>query len=70
MTEEKVSVNISRELYNRLKNKVKLSRGEFKTVEEYIEFILSEVLKEEPEQVYSPKEEKEIKKRLSELGYI
>jgi len=47
------------------------SGGEFKTIEEYIEFVLTEILKEdEPEQAYTPEEEEEIKERLRRLGYI
>jgi len=41
------------------------SGGEFKTVEEYIEFVLTEILREdEQEQAYTPEEEEEIKERL------
>ena len=47
------------------------SGGEFKSVEDYVEFILEEILKgDEEEQVYSKEEEEEIKKRLRALGYI
>jgi hypothetical protein len=54
-----------------IKKNVKSSQGEFKTVEEYVEFVLREVIKEEvSEQVYTPEEEKEIKKRLRSLGYL
>jgi hypothetical protein len=50
---------------------VESSHGEFKTIEEFVEFVLREVTKEEEtKQVYSPKEEKEIKKRLRSLGYM
>lgn len=69
---DKVPVQISRKLYNKIKNRVELSQGEFKNIEEYIEFVLSEVVKEEgePEQVYTPQKEEEIKKRLRSLGYL
>lgn len=70
MTEEKALVHISRKLYDKIKAKVKLSRGDFKSVEEYIEFVLSEVINEEVKQVYTPREEEEIKKRLRKLGYL
>ena len=45
---EKVAVYISRELYERVKKEVEESGGEFKDVSEYIEFVLEELLKEEP----------------------
>ena len=70
--EDKVPVYISRRLYEKIKARVEASNGEFKNVEEYVEFVLQEVVKEEeePEQVYSPEEEEEIKRRLRSLGYL
>jgi len=68
---KKVAVNISKELVDEIQRHVDESGGEFKTVEEYIEFILTELLREEePEQAYTPEEEEEIKERLRRLGYI
>ena len=67
----KVQVNIPKELVDEIQRRVDKSGGEFKTVEEYIEFVLTEVLREEePEQAYTPEEEEEIKERLRRLGYI
>jgi len=68
----KAPVQISRKLYNKIKIRVELSQGEFRNVDEYVEFVLGEVVKEdsEPEQVYTPQEEEEIKKRLRSLGYL
>jgi len=68
---KKVAVNISKELVDEIQRHVDESGGEFKTVEEYIEFILTELLREEePEQAYTPEEEEEIKERLRRPGYI
>lgn len=67
----KVPVNISKELVDEIHRRVDESGGEFKTVEEFIEFVLTEVLREEePEQVYTAEEEEAIKERLRRLGYI
>ncbi len=67
----KVLVNITKELVDEIQRRVNDSGGEFKTVEEYIEFVLTEILKEdEPEQAYTPEEEEEIKERLRRIGYI
>jgi len=60
----KVPVNISKELVDEIQRRVDESRGEFETVEEYIEFVLTEILREDPEQAYTPEEEEEIKERL------
>ena len=71
LSNDKKSIYISSDLYEEVKRNVESSQGEFKNVEEYIEFVLREVTKEEEtKQVYSPKEEKEIKKRLRSLGYM
>jgi len=67
----KVPMNISKELVDEIQRRVEESGGEFKTVEEYIEFVLTELLREdEPEQAYTLEEEEEIKERLRALGYI
>jgi len=68
---EKVAVEISKEIYDKVKKFIEDS-GEFKSVEEFVEFVLREVLEEEgaEEAVYSKEEEEEIKKRLRALGYL
>jgi len=71
MGEEKVAIEIPRRLYEQVKKRVEESEGEFKSVEEFVEFVLEEVLKEEEEEpVYTPEEEEEIKRRLRALGYL
>ena len=67
---EKVSIEIRKDLYDRVKEEVEKSEGEFKSVEEYVEFVLEELLSEEGEEVYTEEEEEEIKRRLRALGYI
>jgi len=66
---EKVDVKLSRKLIEEIQEQVEESGGEFKTVEEYIEFVLTELLKDDEEQVYTEEEEL-IKKRLRALGYL
>jgi len=66
---EKVKIEISKEAYELLKKTVEESQGEFGSVEELLEFIIKEALGEE-EEVYTPEEEEEIKKRLRSLGYL
>lgn len=67
---EEVSIQIPRKLYEKVLKEVEKSHGEFKSVEEYVQFVLEELLKEEEEYTYTPEEEEEIKKRLRALGYI
>ena len=74
MSKDKIAVNISKELYEQVKKRVKESGGEFKDVEEYVEFVLKEIVKDEEEedkeQEYSKEDEEQIKQRLKSLGYM
>ena len=68
---EKVRVAISKELYERCKKFVE-DQGGFSSVEEFIEFVLGEVLSEERVEGarLSEEEEERVKERLKALGYI
>lgn len=71
MSEEKVAVHISKELYEKAKKYVEESEGEFKSVDDLVEFVLKEVLSEEiKEEVFTKEEEEKVKERLRALGYI
>lgn len=72
---EFVSIKISKELYDKVQNRVKQSNEEFKNVEDYVTFLLTEVVSETDSQTsdgnaYTKEEEEEIKGRLKNLGYI
>lgn len=70
MSSEKVTIQISKELYDKAKKFIE-THGGFSSVEEFVEFILREVLTEETEEFRLSKEEEEkIKERLRALGYI
>lgn len=70
MGEEKVHVPISKELYEKVKKYVD-EMGGFSSVEEFIEFVLNEVLEsEESTAGYSKEEEEKVKERLRSLGYL
>jgi len=67
---DKVAVNISKDLYEKVKSKVSQS-DEFNSVDEYVDFVLREIVsEEEKEQVSNEKDEKIIKERLKKLGYV
>lgn len=71
MSQNKVAVNISKDLYELVKKRVNESGGEFKDIEEYVEFVLTEIVKDEDEeQQNSKKDEEQIKNRLKSLGYM
>ena len=65
------AVLLSAELYGRIEERVKATG--FGSVDEYVTFVLEEVLKEEGEEgerAFSKEEEEEVKKRLRALGYL
>ncbi|RLF14808.1 MAG: CopG family transcriptional regulator [Thermoprotei archaeon] len=67
---EKIPVYISRELYDRVKKFIE-EQGGFSSVEEFVEFVLNEVISEEgTEYTLSKEDEEKIKERLRSLGYI
>jgi len=67
--EERKAVFLSAELYGRIEKRAKAT--DFGSVDEYVVFVLEEVLKEEGEEekAFSKEDEKEVKKRLRALGY-
>ena len=71
MKEEKKAVLIPTALYLQVEERARVTG--FGSIDEYIIFILEEVLKEDDEEghvTFSKEEEMEIKKRLKELGYL
>ncbi|MFO8010210.1 MAG: CopG family transcriptional regulator [Dehalococcoidia bacterium] len=68
---DKKNVPIPAEIYDAIEQRVR--ETEFNSVEEYVTFVLEEVLKdddEEEETPFSPEDEEEVKKRLRALGYL
>ena len=68
--QESKGVFLSSELYNKIEERVRETG--FSSVDEYVTFVLEEVLKEEGEgeAAFSKEEEEEVKKRLRALGYL
>ncbi len=66
--EEYVEVKIPKKLYEKIKKEIE-NTGEFKSVEEFVVFVLESAL-EETEEVYSEEEEEKVKERLRALGYL
>jgi Arc/MetJ-type ribon-helix-helix transcriptional regulator len=66
---EKKAVFLPAELYSKVEERVKGT--DFSSVDEYVKFVLEEVIKEEEgESAFSEEEEEEVKKRLKDLGYL
>jgi hypothetical protein len=68
VSEQKKSITISKQLYELIKRKI--NNNSFKTVDNYVEHVLGQVLQAESTEDIDPKEEQEIKKRLERLGYL
>jgi hypothetical protein len=63
------NVFISIELYHKVENRAKSSG--FNSVDEYITYVLEQVVEDEtPDTNFTPAEEAEVKKRLKYLGYV
>ena len=65
------AVYISDELYGKIAERVEATG--FGSVEEYVTFVLEEILKDDGEEekvAFSKEEEEEVKKRLKALGYL
>ena len=67
---EKKPVFLSADLYDRIEKRAQ-STG-FGSVDDYVIFVLEEVLKDEGDEeiAFSKEEEEEVKKRLRALGYL
>ncbi len=66
-----MKVEVPDEIYRKLEERVK--ETSFSSVDEYVTYILREVLaslEEEEEEVFSEEEEEKVKERLRALGYL
>ncbi len=65
-------VRIPADIYEKIEKRVK--ETEFESVDEYVTYVLREVLasleEEEEERVFSEEEEEKVKERLRALGYL
>jgi len=71
MSVEYGEIKIPKDLIALIEERVK--ETEFESVEEYVTFVLEEVVKdddEEIEEVFSEEDEEKVKQRLKALGYL
>ncbi|MGC8572966.1 MAG: CopG family transcriptional regulator [Caldisphaera sp.] len=69
MNQDKQTVYISKELYDKVKKYLE-DQGTFNTVEELIEFMLNELLQQSSGEIMSKEDEEKVKDRLKRLGYM
>lgn len=65
------TVKIPENIYEKIQERIKDT--EFKSVDEYVTYVLQEVLaslEEEEENVFTEEEEEKVKERLRALGYL
>jgi Arc/MetJ-type ribon-helix-helix transcriptional regulator len=73
LSENKIAVNISRNLHAEIELQVKRSNGAFKSVEDYVEFVLGEFVRQHKKNATKeakPRVNEEVIKRLRSLGYM
>ncbi len=70
MSKEFGEIKVPKDIIRKIEERIKDT--EFKSVEEYVTFVLEEVIRdeEEPEEVFSEEDEKTVKERLRALGYL
>lgn len=66
--EELGTVKIPKRLIEKIEEYIKDS--EFKSVNEYVSFVIEEVMKDDDETEFSEEDEKLVKDRLKDLGYL
>jgi len=66
----KKSISISSDIIDSITKRIEKSNHEFTSVEEYIEFVLKQILEMDHSEIYSKDEEEEIRKHLKDMGYI
>lgn len=66
--QERKAVFLSAELYSKIEDRAK--EIGFGSVDEYVIFVLEEILQEEGGGTLSKEDEEEVKKRLKTLGYL
>jgi hypothetical protein len=72
MSEEYREIRINKDLIDRIQKRIQGT--EFSSVEEYVTFVLEEVInetdEEEHQEVFSEEDEAKVKGRLRALGYL
>ena len=69
MKEETKAVSLPTKLYHKIEGRIDAT--EFRSVDDYVVFVLEEIVKEEePGVSFSEQDEAEVKKRLKDLGYL
>ena len=69
MTDKKI-ISISPSLFSKIEQRIQNPQTSFSTVDEYVEYVLTELFEEDDENETSEEESKQIQEELKKLGYI
>jgi hypothetical protein len=67
--EPKQSISISKKLFEVIKKRLDNSINEFNSVDDYVEYVLKELLSDDSSP-YTEEEEQKVEKHLKDMGYI
>ena len=70
MNIQRKSITISANLFDEIKNRIKNPVNGFSSVEEYVDYVLEEILFEKENNDVSDEERRKIQDELKKLGYI
>lgn len=70
MSDQRKSITISANLFDEIKNRIKNPVNGFSSIEEYVDYVLEEVLFEKEDSNVSDEERQKIQDELKKLGYI
>jgi len=70
MSEERKSITISIKNYNEISQKIKNPINGFSSIEEYVDYVLDEILFGEENNELSDSEKDRVKNELKKLGYV
>lgn len=70
MSEERKSISISSKNFNEITQKIKNPINEFSSIDEYVDYVLNEILFENETNELSDSEKEKVTEELKKLGYI
>ena len=68
--DDKKTISISKNLFDKIELKIKNPQAGFSTVDEYVEYVLTELFNEDEDKEVSEEEAEQIREELKKLGYV
>lgn len=67
---EKVDISISKYLFDVIKSRLEKNENDFDSVDDYVEFVLKEILEDDINQEKMEEKSKKVEEKLKKLGYL